>query len=128
MAGIKDHNDIIKIVFNGNKHLKHVMSDPEIRQMTFIENRWPATKSPVCGHCEKLGLWSKDTLTNKPIGVCKSCGTITKNPVTYATYLASKMDVDATGHTFRSIALADREKDNENREIYLPDCHYLESS
>lgn len=125
MATTKEHNEIIKIVFDGNKHLKHVMSDDQIRQMTMIEGRWPVTQSPVCGHCERLGLWHKDSLGRK-VGVCKSCGTTTLKPITYSTYLASGYDVDKTGATFRSIYLKDRAKDEINRLIYLPDYRRIE--
>jgi hypothetical protein len=126
MASNHQHNQLIKIVFDGNKHLKHVLSDDQIKQMTMIEGRWPLTKSPVCGHCERLGLWHKDSVTGKPVGVCRTCGTITKSPVTYASYLASGMDVDETGHTFRAVDGASRRKDKQNREIYLPDFRRLE--
>jgi hypothetical protein len=118
MSTVK-HHDIIKVIFNGNKHLKHVLDNKEIEQMTLIENRFPLTKLPVCGHCEKLGLWSKDSITKKPIGICKSCGAITQTPITYSTYLASKMDVDKTGHTFRRMAGLDKKIDNYNRAVYL---------
>lgn len=112
------HHEIIKIVFGGNKHFKHVLSNDEIAQMTLVENRFPLTKLPVCGHCEKLGLWSKG-VNKEPIGVCKSCGAITKQPITYSTYLASKMDVDKTGDTFRSLATIDKKVDEMNRKVFL---------
>lgn len=118
---VQKHHNILKVIFDGNKHLKHVLSDNEITQMTLIENRFPLTKLPVCGHCEKLGLWSKDVLTQKPIGVCRSCGAITKRPLTYSTYLASKMDVDATGDTFRRMANLDKKLDTYNRNVFLHD-------
>lgn len=126
MATNWQHNQLLKIVFDGNKHLNHVLSDNDIKQMTMIEGRWPLSKSPVCGHCERLGLWHKDPVTNKPVGVCRVCGTITKNPITYSTYLASGMDVDATGHTFRALDRATRAKDQKNRELYLPNFRRLE--
>ena len=98
MASIQEHNELIKVVFDGNKHLKHVLSADEIRQMTVMENRFPLTKLPVCGHCEKLGMWSKGMQCT-----CKSCGTITKKPITYSTYLASGYDVDSTGKTAQRV-------------------------
>ena len=116
---IDRHHNIIKIIFDGNKHLKHVLSDKEIVQMTLIEDRFPLTKLPVCGHCEKLGLWSKDILTKKLIGVCRSCGSITKNPVAYSTYLASKMDVDPSGDTFRKMTKTEKKLNDFNRMKYL---------
>jgi len=121
MATAAEHNQIIKIKFSGNTHLKHVLSNDEIRQMTMIEGRFPLTKLPVCGHCEKLGLWSRDILNDEIIGICKSCGTITKKPITYSTYLASKQDVDETGDTFRRMATIDKDRDYVNRFIYLPE-------
>lgn len=117
MATTAQHNQIIKVVFDGNKHLKHVLSSQEIKDLTMIENRFPLTKLPVCGHCEKLGLWSQSG--GKPIGICKSCGSITKSPITYSTYLASKMDVDQTGDTFRSVNSRSKKMDEYNRKVYL---------
>ncbi|MGL6281819.1 MAG: hypothetical protein ACRC2J_05380, partial [Microcoleaceae cyanobacterium] len=89
----------------------------DIVQMCLIEGRFPLTKLPVCGHCEMLALWHRDPLTQKIIGVCKSCGAITKNPVSYSTYLASKMDVDQTGDTFRKMAILDKNRDTWKRFI-----------
>jgi hypothetical protein len=66
--------------------------------MTMIENRFPLSKLPVCGGCERLALWGKGMQ-----GICKHCGTITKSPITYSSYLASGYDVDATGATARSV-------------------------
>jgi hypothetical protein len=126
MATPGEHNQIIKCVFDGNKHLKHVLSDQEIIDLTMIEQRFPLTKLPVCGHCERLGFWHKD-LNGKPIGYCKKCGTITKKPITYATYLASKMDVDATGETFRSMLLAEKAAEEYKRMVYLPDNSRMEA-
>lgn len=111
-------------MFDGNKHLKHVLSNDEIKQMTMIEGRFPLTKLPVCAGCEKLGLWHKDN--GKPVGYCKQCGTITKNPVTYSTYLAQRMDVDETGTTFRSMAEVDKKADWFKRAVYLPDFSRME--
>lgn len=125
MATPGQHNQIIKCVFDGNKHLKHVLSDQEILDLTMIEQRFPLTKLPVCGHCERLGLWHKDS-NGKPIGYCKKCGTITRKPITYSTYLASKMDVDATGETFRSMLLVEKEAENYKRMVYLPDNSRME--
>lgn len=98
MSTVQQHNEIVKICFDGNKHLKHVLSMDEIRQMTLIENRFPLTKLPICGSCERLGLWSVGMQCT-----CKHCGTITKNPITYSSYLASGYDVDPTGATAKSV-------------------------
>jgi hypothetical protein len=108
----KEHNNLIKIVFDGSKHLKHVLSNDQIRNMTMIESRFPLTKLPVCGGCEKLALWGRGGQ-----GYCPSCGTITKSPITYSSYLASGYDVDPTGTTFRSITY---QKEMDKRFI-LPD-------
>lgn len=98
MTTIGQHNQLIKICFDGSNHLKHVLSNEEIKNMTLLEERFPLTKLPVCGCCEKLAMWGKDMC-----GVCRSCGTITKNPMTYSNYLASGYDIDATGATAREV-------------------------
>lgn len=98
MSTIGQHNQLVKICFSGNKHLKHVLSNDEIKNMTLLEERFPLTKLPVCGNCEKLAMWGRDMQ-----GVCRSCGTITKNPITYSNYLASGYDIDATGQTAKNI-------------------------
>jgi hypothetical protein len=126
LATAKQHNQIMNYVFEGNKHLKHVLTDDDIKQMTMIEGRFPLTKLPVCGHCEKLGLWHRDPYTQKNVGVCRSCGAVTKKPVTYSSYLASGYDVDATGTTFRQMAMVEKNKELVKRFIYLPDFNKLE--
>ena len=98
-----------------------MLSNQDIAQMTMIEGRYPLSKLPVCGHCEKLGLWHFDKIFDKVVGVCQSCGAITKDPITYSTYLAKKMDVDETGDTFKRMAIVDRDRDYVNRFIYLPE-------
>lgn len=122
----KRHNDLIAYHFDGNKHLKHVLSVDEIKDMTLIEGRFPLTKLPVCAHCEKLGLWTKDFLTKKPCGYCKACGSYTKSPVTYSTYLAQKMDIDATGASFRQMLDVDKKQEDYKRMVYLPDFTRLD--
>lgn len=112
MASIKQHNNLIKICFDGNKHLKHVLNNEEVRSMTMIESRYPLTKLPVCGHCEGLAYWGKNGC-----GICKKCGTVTKNPITYSSYLASGFDVDPTGATAKDVLKTEQEI----REIILPD-------
>lgn len=105
-------NQLIKVCLNGNKHLKHVLTIPEINRMTMIEDRFPLTKLPVCGGCERLGFWGRGMQ-----GVCKYCGTITKKPLTYSEYLASGYDIDATGQTAKKVLREEKEV----REIILPD-------
>lgn len=80
-----------------------------------IEDRFPLAKLPVCGHCEGLALWSKGKT-----GVCRKCGTITNNPITYSSYLASGYDIDPTGHTAKK-ALKTRE---EIKEKYLHEYNF----
>lgn len=126
MADTRRHNQLIKYVFGGNKHLKKVLSDQQILDMTVVESRFPLTKLPVCGHCEALGLWTKDVLTNKPVGYCKACGTYTRKPLTYSTYLAAGYDIDKTGDSFRRMALVDKKCEDYKRNVYLPDFSRLE--
>lgn len=109
VATTEQHNNIVKVCFDGNKHLNHVMSNKEIQNMTLIENRFPLTKLPVCGSCEKLALWSKGMQAT-----CRSCGTITKRPITYSTYLASGMDVDGTGTTAKKVLVGRQELAEKN--------------
>jgi hypothetical protein len=85
---VAEHNNLVKIVFGNDKHFKHILTNDNIAMMTLYEARYPISRLPVCGHCEKLALWKGDE------GYCQSCGTYTKNPITYATYLASGYDLD----------------------------------
>lgn len=111
MSTIAEHNQLIKICFNGNKHFKHVLKQDDIKNMTLIENRFPLTKLPVCGSCESLAYWCRGE------GYCKKCGTITKNPLTYSNYLGSGYDIDATGQTAKKVL-----KDEMNKRLMaLPD-------
>lgn len=98
MASIEQHNNLVKICFDGNKHLQKVLDNEQIKNMTMIESRFPLTKLPVCGHCEGLAMWSKNRTAT-----CTKCGTITKNPITYSSYLASGYDVDSTGNTAKKV-------------------------
>ena len=82
-----------------------------------LEGRFPLTKLPVCGSCEKLALWSRGKQA-----VCRLCGTITKSPITYSSYLASGYDVDATGETAKKVFnQANMEKERQRRQLILPD-------
>lgn len=117
MASTAEHNQLIKVYFDGNKNLKHVLSSEEINNMTMIESRFPLTKLPVCSHCERLGFWGKGMQC-----VCKHCGSLTKNPITYSSYLASGYDVDPTGATARSVMQADMRL----RQDVLPEYRNIE--
>ena len=85
-------------------------------QMTMIENRFPLAKLPVCGGCERLAMWSRGMQAT-----CRHCGTITKNPITYSSYLASGYDVDATGATARTVL----GKTGTARSDYLPEYNKI---
>ena len=104
---VQEHNQLMKVVFDGNKHLKHILTSDQIRKLTLLENRYPLTRMPVCGHCEKLAYWNKEN------AYCPSCGTYTKHPVTYSNYLAMGYDVE-TGIASKMMEL------NKRRQI-LPD-------
>jgi len=67
------------------------MTNEQIQKLTLYESRYPLSRLPVCGHCEKLAFWHKDGTA-----YCPSCGTYTQSPITYSTYLASGYDIDAT--------------------------------
>ncbi len=82
--------------------------------MCLIENRYPLTRLPVCGSCERLAMWSKDNHA-----ICRTCGTITKQPITYSSYLASGYDIDATGDTAKRVL--NFEKEMKKRQYILPD-------
>lgn len=112
MSTTQAHNQLIKIMFDGSKNLKHVLSTEEIYKMTMIENRFPLTKLPVCSACERLAYWGKGMQ-----GICKHCGTITKAPITYSSYLASGYDVDPTGQTAKTVMQSEMQK----RELILPE-------
>ena len=105
MASIKEHNQLLKVVFDGSKHLNHVLSSDEIKKMTMIESKYPLSRLPVCGHCEKLAYWHHGGQA-----YCPSCGTYTRQPITYANYLASGYDVDATGNTARHVLAREQTK------------------
>ena len=83
--------DIIKLSYN-NKHIKHILSDKKINEMTQLEQRYPLTRLPVCNHCEALGLWGF-TKMQEPAGYCQKCGTITVDPISYAEYLINGYDL-----------------------------------
>ena len=84
-------SDIIKLSYNDN-HIRHVLSNDKVNEMTQIENRYPISRLPVCNHCEALGIWGF-TKMREPAGYCEKCGTITVGPISYAEYLVSGYDL-----------------------------------
>ena len=92
MATIEQHNNIVKVCFGHNKFYKHVLTNDAVIRITNMENRFAISKMPVCGSCERLGLWHKGRTC-----YCKHCGTVTQNPITFAEYVVAGYDVDQTG-------------------------------
>ncbi len=111
MATVAEHNQIMKCVLDGSKHLKHVMDSKQVAKVGFLENRYPATRLPVCGHCEKLAFWHTGGQA-----FCPACGTYTMKAITYSTYLASGYDVDPSCATSRKMFELEKKK----RERFLP--------
>lgn len=111
MSTIAEHNNLIKICFDGSKHLKHIMTVSEGAKTVAVENRYPLTRLPVCGGCERLAYWH-----HNKTAWCKHCGTVTQQPITYANYLACGYDIDATGATAKLVL----DKERQKREIILP--------
>jgi hypothetical protein len=93
MANIPEHNVFLYKVMHDQKHFKHILTNDDITRMTMVEQRYPISKLPVCGHCERLAYWGKGL-----IAVCPHCGTTTLNPITLAEYYLQGYDLDgATG-------------------------------
>ena len=92
MATIKQHNNLVKIQFGHSKYYKHVLTNGDVLRITNMENRFAISKMPVCAGCERLGLWHHGRTC-----YCKHCGTITKNPITFAEYMVAGYDLDQTG-------------------------------
>lgn len=114
-----DHNKLILKCYEGNPHLKHILTNDDINRMALIEGTYPITKFPVCSHCERLGLWTK--YGGHVAGWCEYCGTYTKNAMSYSEYLTKGYDVDETGDTFRRMLKVDRERRERNKLLYLPE-------
>jgi len=113
------HNKLIIKCYEGNPHLKHVLTNTDINRIAMLEGRYPITKFPVCSHCERLGLWTQ--VDGIPSGYCEICGTYTRNPMTYSEYLSKGFDVDETGETFRKMSKVDKELREKNKLFYLPE-------
>ena len=101
---VSEHNSLMKIVFDGNKHLNHIMTSEQLKKSTLLEDRYPVTRMPVCGHCEKLAYWDKGGTA-----YCPDCGTYTKKPITYSSYLASGYDI-SSGKAAKMVEMYRREK------------------
>lgn len=96
MASIEQHNNLLKCMVGGQNHFRHILTNDRIREMTIKENRYPITRLPVCEHCERLAMWSKN-INGERVGVCK-CGTVTANPMRYSEYLMNGYDIDRTNN------------------------------
>lgn len=106
MATIAQSNEqLIKVILDGSKHLKHVLDSKEIRKMSLIEKSYPLARLPVCGHCEKLAYWHHDGQS-----WCPKCGTYTKKPLTYGNYLAAGYDIDSSCATSRAMLEYERKR------------------
>ena len=91
----KINDDILKISTN-DKHMKHILTNKRVEEMTMVQKVFPITGLPVCGHCEGLGFWGKVKVGNNmgtKTGTCWMCGTVTLNPVTYGEYLVAGYDL-----------------------------------
>jgi len=109
-----NHNKTMLKIFNDNKHLKHILTSEKVNRMCNIENRFPFAKLPVCNNCERLGLWCGDD------GYCDTCGTYSRNPMTYSEYLSNGYDIDSSGATFRSLTERQKTEEAKKRILYVP--------
>lgn len=116
MASIAEHNDEIRTIFQSNKHYRHILTVDKINEMANIEKRYPVSKFPVCGHCERTGLWGKDKVTKKPACYCSACGTVTKNPITLSEYYIQGYDIDGAGFSGKN----DARREKQARNIIIP--------
>lgn len=106
------HNDDLIRVMSDQKHMKHILTQEHIDQMVRVEARYPISKLPVCGHCERLALWG-----DKGTAHCLHCGTVTLKAVPLSEYYAAGYDLDgATGEDRSQV----RHEKNA-RKILLPD-------
>ena len=106
MATIKEHNKLIKVVFGGTKHFKHILTRDEYSKITQLEKRYPISRRPVCEGCESLAWWDKGWQA-----FCPSCGTITKNPITLSEYYTKGCDLDKSGFARdKEVQLAQRDR------------------
>ncbi len=107
-----EQNDFLFKVMHDQKHMKHILTQKDIKQMAFVEARYPVAKLPVCSHCERLAMWG----TNG-IAVCTHCGTTTLKPITLAEYYVKGYDLDgATGEDKAQV-----KHERIAREILLPE-------
>lgn len=108
MATIAQHNNLIKVNFGQGNHYKHILTNDDVVRIAMLENRFAISKMPVCANCERLGLWHHGRTC-----YCKHCGTVTKNPITFAEYYTIGYDIDKTGIG------RDREYEQKARELIL---------
>jgi hypothetical protein len=114
-------NNILLKVMKDSPHLKHILTSEKVKRMCLIENRFPFVKLPVCSGCERLGLWTHSKRPNEKLAYCDVCGTYTVNPRSYAEYLSEGLDIDSSGHTFRSLSEAQKTKIGKDRVLFIPD-------
>ncbi|MFA4834910.1 MAG: hypothetical protein WC749_02395 [Dehalococcoidia bacterium] len=89
MATIKQHNNLIKVMFGHENYYKHILTNEAVRRVAHMEGRFATSKLPVCASCERLGLWHHGRTC-----YCQNCGTVTKNPITFAEYYVQGYDLD----------------------------------
>lgn len=56
MSESKELNNKLLKIFNDNKHIKHILTNDDIKRMCFVEGRYPFTRLPVCNNCERLAM------------------------------------------------------------------------
>ena len=92
-------NNFIKIYTGGTKHNRRMMSEKDVFTIQGVMHQVPLIAQPICEHCERLGIWDWDIDMwgkPRPLCFCETCGTITKNPLTYGEYLANGYDIPST--------------------------------
>jgi hypothetical protein len=96
---IRKSNNLIKIFTGGTSHNRRLLTNNDIMTIHNVEVHVPIISQPICEHCERIVIWSQTRGTFGeviPLGMCKYCGTITKNPMTYGEWLAAGHDIPNT--------------------------------
>lgn len=109
MATIREHNRLIRVMFGGTKHFRHVLTMDDLAKLNRLEERYPYSRRPVCEHCESLAYWDKGGEA-----FCPKCGTITHNPITLSEYYVKGYDLDGSAFARH------KERDLRDREDVLP--------